>query len=594
MESEEGTRSGVDPQGKHYLLYWAFIFLGAVFVLPYNAFVSAVDYLSFTFPDRNSEAVLPAVNLCVAVLTILGSVVLARISETHFRIRIGFAAFILSLGLVIVIVAVVSGCGSSAAFAGILMADVGVAFAAGVQQASVYGLSSMLPIAYSQAVMTGESVAGSIESTTRIITKAIGNDKLQASTLVYFSVTMAVLLFGILVHLYVKNHRLVHHYYQCGGSSSSSGSDSRDSGDGGVDAVQGHADNSAPANGICGTPYNPYGDGESSSAGELESEGVVKGSAVLSSKHTSFAENGGQVANTADGSNHDNRNAIINSDAIIADDDDSIYDDDDDERALISPSPSGTSHRSGLSTQWVISWQSVKDGVKTRWRITKLIWKWALAIFLNQGMTLLMFPGLFVKVPWHNIGDWTPVILIAVFNYCDLLGKATGPYISPYLTGGRLLAMVGVRSVLVPLVLLCILPCSSPYLDPGSSEIAFVLVTIVGFTAGAFGTLAMSRGPKDISSHRDQELAGMIMVFSCLLGLSTGSVIALGISEGIPCVRTSCKPMSNASSWTANMTTTSMSTTQPSHLLITTVNATMLPTTAGETCSPTCLDSVVP
>eukprot|EP00117_Sycon_ciliatum_P017676 scpid45487/ scgid3602/ Equilibrative nucleoside transporter 4; Solute carrier family 29 member 4 len=586
MESEEGTRSGVDPQGKHYLLYWAFIFLGAVFVLPYNAFVSAVDYLSFTFPDRNSEAVLPAVNLCVAVLTILGSVVLARISETHFRIRIGFAAFILSLGLVIVIVAVVSGCGSSAAFAGILMADVGVAFAAGVQQASVYGLSSMLPIAYSQAVMTGESVAGSIESTTRIITKAIGNDKLQASTLVYFSVTMAVLLFGILVHLYVKNHRLVHHYYQCGGSSSSSGSDSRDSGDGGVDAVQGHADNSAPAKGICGTPYNPYANGESSSEVEMANlDGVKRSESAVLTKYTSLTEKSGHMASTTDGRSHvANENAIISSDAMTTD-----YED---EQNLISPSASGTSHSRPVR-EWVFSLQSVKDGMKMRWRITKLIWKWALAIFLNQGMTLLMFPGLFVKVPWHNIGDWTPVILIAVFNYCDLLGKATGPYISPYLTGGRLLAMVGVRSVLVPLVLLCILPCSSPYLDPGSSEIAFVLVTIVGFTAGAFGTLAMSRGPKDISSHRDQELAGMIMVFSCLLGLSTGSVIALGISEGIPCVRTSCKPMSNASSWTANMTTTSMSTTQPSHLLITTVNATMLPTPAGKTCSPTCLDSVI-
>lgn len=54
--------------------------------------------------------------------------------------------------------------------------------------------------------------AGSIVSTVRIVTKAIGSDALRTSTLIYFVVTMAALLAGVLVHTYVKRHPVVKQY----------------------------------------------------------------------------------------------------------------------------------------------------------------------------------------------------------------------------------------------------------------------------------------------------------------------------------------------------------------------------------------------
>ena len=63
------------------------------------------------------------------------------------------------------------------------------------------------------------------------------------------------------------------------------------------------------------------------------------------------------------------------------------------------------------------------DGLKARLLITKQLWKWVVVISGTYALTLILFPSLLIKVPWHSWGSWTSVVLIAVFNYADLLGK---------------------------------------------------------------------------------------------------------------------------------------------------------------------------
>ena len=45
------------------------------------------------------------------------------------------------------------------------------------------------------------------------------------------------------------------------------------------------------------------------------------------------------------------------------------------------------------------------------------------AIFANYFVTLLVFPGLVSEVQYCRIGDWTPIILIAVFHVSDFVAK---------------------------------------------------------------------------------------------------------------------------------------------------------------------------
>ena len=87
----------------------------------------------------------------------------------------------------------------------------------------------------------------------------------------------------------------------------------------------------------------------------------------------------------------------------------------------------------------------------------KQIWMLMIAIFINYFITLLVFPGLVSEVQFCAVGDWMPVILIAVFNVTDFVAKwLTLLPCSNRWTSFRLMLASISRFVLVPLILLCI------------------------------------------------------------------------------------------------------------------------------------------
>ena len=80
-----------------------------------------------------------------------------------------------------------------------------------VQQSSYYGLSSMLPRRYTQAVMAGESVAGVIEIGLRIVTKAFFQS-VRAGAILFFSISLCFIVFCIFCQVYVKRSAIVVFY----------------------------------------------------------------------------------------------------------------------------------------------------------------------------------------------------------------------------------------------------------------------------------------------------------------------------------------------------------------------------------------------
>lgn len=74
-----------------------------------------------------------------------------------------------------------------------------VAMGCTVQQSSLYGFASMLPKHYTQAVMAGESIAGFLVSSNRVLTKAlIKNDRL--STVLFFLASTMYVGFSYVLH----------------------------------------------------------------------------------------------------------------------------------------------------------------------------------------------------------------------------------------------------------------------------------------------------------------------------------------------------------------------------------------------------------
>lgn len=84
-----------------------------------------------------------------------------------------------------------------------------------VQQSTYYGLSGMLPQRYPQAVMAGESVATTIVSITRIITKvSIDNERFGA--IAFFVVSLVFILVCVGCHQLIRTSPFVqYHVRQC-------------------------------------------------------------------------------------------------------------------------------------------------------------------------------------------------------------------------------------------------------------------------------------------------------------------------------------------------------------------------------------------
>ena len=58
-----------------------------------------------------------------------------------------------------------------------------------------------------------------------------------------------------------------------------------------------------------------------------------------------------------------------------------------------------------------------------RWEVAKSIWPYMLSIGLAYFVTLCLYPGIESEIVSCKFGSWMPVILMAVFNAADLVGK---------------------------------------------------------------------------------------------------------------------------------------------------------------------------
>ena len=63
--------------------------------------------------------------------------------------------------------------------------------------------------------------------------------------------------------------------------------------------------------------------------------------------------------------------------------------------------------------------------VKVRLVVTRQIWRLIVAIFITYLVTLMLFPGLISEVQYGPLSDWTPVLLVAVFNLTDFITKVS-------------------------------------------------------------------------------------------------------------------------------------------------------------------------
>ncbi|PNI35222.1 SLC29A4 isoform 1 [Pan troglodytes] len=438
------------PDDRYHAIYFAMLLAGVGFLLPYNSFITDVDYLHHKYPGTSIVFDMSLTYILVALAAVLLNNVLVERLTLHTRITAGY---LLALGplLFISICDVWLQLFSRDQAYAINLAAVGtVAFGCTVQQSSFYGYTGMLPKRYTQGVMTGESTAGVMISLSRILTKLLLPDE-RASTLIFFLVSVALELLCFLLHLFVRRSRFVLFYT----------TRPRDSHRGRPGLGRGYG-------------YRVHHD-------------VVAGDVHF--EHPAPAPNESpkdSPAHEVTGSG----GAYMRFDV---------------------PRPR-VQH----------SWPTFRALLLHRYVVARVIWADMLSIAVTYFITLCLFPGLESEIRHCILGEWLPILIMAVFNLSDFVGKILAALPVDW-RGTHLLACSCLRVVFIPLFILCVYPSGMPALRHPAWPCIFSL--LMGISNGYFGSVPMILAAGKVSP-KQRELAGNTMTVSYMSGLTLGSAVA--------------------------------------------------------------------
>ncbi|XP_066291383.1 equilibrative nucleoside transporter 4-like isoform X1 [Branchiostoma lanceolatum] len=431
------------PRDKYHLVYLALLLAGVGFLLPYNSFITDVDYLHARYPGTSIVFDMSLTYILVAFGAVLVNNSLIETFGTHTRITLGYGLAFVSLVFIAIFDIWLEVFDKDTSYVMNLLAVSVVAFGCTVQQSSFYGYTSMLPPRYTQAAMTGESAAGLLVSINRILTKALVQDN-RTNTVIFFCLSIFFVAACFISHQLVKRSKFVrHHLAACVSARSPDGVD------GAFGEVRLEILDSEPKEALTESP------GTASDDGQEEVEGSRQKSLRVRLKRT----------------------------------------------------------------------RSIRRGLLVRWQVAKQIWTYMLAIGSAYFITLCLFPGIESEVTNCTLGDWMPIVLMAIFNLFDFIGKITAAAPVEW-EGGWLALASSIRVLLVPLMMMCAAPRDSPILQgPGWSMFISLLL---GLTNGYFGSVPMILAPREVEDEQ-KEITGNIMMLSYSLGLTAGSGLAYGL-----------------------------------------------------------------
>ncbi|KAK0573918.1 hypothetical protein LWI29_015542 [Acer saccharum] len=199
------------PEDVFHLAYVIYFTLGLGFLLPWNAFITAVDYFTYIYPDTSVDRVFAVAYMVVLLFCLLIIVFYAHKSDAYFRINVGLGLFVVSL-LVVPVMDAVYIKGRVGLYDGFYV-TVGAVALSGIADALVQGgligAAGELPDRYMQAIVAGTGFSGVLVSVLRILTKAVypqDADGLRKSANLYFGVGIVVM--AICIVLYNVAHRL--------------------------------------------------------------------------------------------------------------------------------------------------------------------------------------------------------------------------------------------------------------------------------------------------------------------------------------------------------------------------------------------------
>ncbi|KAJ0090512.1 hypothetical protein Patl1_13077 [Pistacia atlantica] len=219
MEAVKSVTDRPEPRDTYKIAYIIHFLLGAGNLLPWNVFITAVDYFGSLYPARHVEKVFSVAYMTSSLLVLV--LVVSRggwSSKLNYglRMNLGLSMFVLSLVVPPIIDRAWSDSGTNGAY-GVTVASVVICgLADGLIGGSLIGSAGKLPKEYMQAVFAGTASSGVLVSILRIVTKASlpqTSHGLRTSAHFYFIVSTVVMLCCCLgCYLLNKLPIMQHHY----------------------------------------------------------------------------------------------------------------------------------------------------------------------------------------------------------------------------------------------------------------------------------------------------------------------------------------------------------------------------------------------
>ncbi|OXB82766.1 UNVERIFIED_CONTAM: hypothetical protein H355_000464 [Colinus virginianus] len=452
-----------EPQDRYHGIYFAMLLAGVGFLLPYNSFITDVDYLHHKYPGTSIVFDMSLTYILVALVAVILNNALVELLSLHTRISVGYLFALGPLLFVSICDVWLELFTRRQAYAINLVAVGVVAFGCTVQQSSFYGYTGLLPKRYTQgpqgsmgpgtnSTPVPPGTAGVIISLSRIFTKLLLSDE-KENTVIFFFISIGMELTCFILHLLVKRTRFVRYYTSC--------------------PRKGHPEPRGASE--HGTGYRVHHD---VTAEDIRFEDRPQG----------------QVGSPRG-----------------------------------SPGPEGELAASGTYMRFDVprpkikrSWPSFRAMLLHRYVVSRLIWAYMLSIAMTYFITLCLFPGLESEIHNCTLGEWLPILIMAIFNLSDFVGKILAAL--PYdWRGTHLLIYSCLRVVFIPLFIMCVYPNGHPAFGHPAWPCVFSL--LMGITNGYFGSVPMILAAGKVSPEQ-RELAGNTMTVSYMTGLTLGSAVA--------------------------------------------------------------------
>lgn len=176
-----------------------------------------------------------------------------------------------------------------------------------------------------------------------------------------------------------------------------------------------------------------------------------------------------------------------------------------------------------------------KINIKEVWSVFMQIKLNCFWIFLIFFVTMSIFPGISSFIPSSfGLGNWLSIILASIFTTLDFVGRSLPNFYE--MNEIWIQRIILLRTNFVILFYLYIRPIWFVHTD----VVPMTMMGIMALSNGYTSTIIMKRG----QTEENQEVAGNLMTFFMLLGISSGSIfsiILVYLNQGIYIFVTSTK-----------------------------------------------------